>query len=868
MGYINQKTEPLVNVKLTDKGRSQLSLGKLTFTNFTLSDGEMVYTVPDAKQLNILRPADNQPASSYLIASEETNYVLPITSIVSHPHIQHAPAKERGFFTGATLNSDYMICGGYQVSYADINNVDNKVDVKVEGGVTVQTGVPTVGDLMLIKLPPPSYTGAALSAWFIDPEPIPFLWYQVVSISNDSAAGFTVEVDRKLPNMDTGATSMGYAYFYSKTIINDLDEEYPSAYWGEGLLDFTDTCTNGSHDVPIWNMNVVSVADIIGLDSTYYQGHNDALGVHYKGLYPYLLYITNDPKQDKIGVIHYTNNTVNNYYGEGFQIDSKNRFELIIPTLLWHKKQFGGAGFGNDIGYTFGTNSKSPVEKFIGTLRYFDLLDNEENNGKDNLTLVGKVFPDLKIAVIENEELITAMSLKSNRNWTLPKPVLLDMDAGRCTGSSATGIITKDEELHVTYALIDTESGLTGIHCEDYATIGTDKETADVLFQFPNDPTNPLYSEFPYFKRRSEGAGFTADEVWIILQKTPKGSRPNADSWKYFNANIYIGSNGCIPIVMSTTNDYQLFVESISLTITNQAQLTYNLTYSPIGDVIVSVQHAGDFGGQILNNTEYSQLANQIILVNGLTDGDTLQFSYLIGNAIVADTKRIDILVPSTIPTSGDIYRQSTQIYSDLPSTPDGDVYLFYNGLALNGSFYNVQAGGANGFRVLYNFVPTTGSRITMLYLTNLGGGGSPFQGEIQPIQINDLRVTLNDQTFVAQATQTYNLNNIITIPERGDILSNNEAPITFGDETFFFGNLNTHIKSTTYRTIININIMPNRFIKSNNPTFNENIHKVAFTELDIYDNEGNVVAVGKFSLPLQRKLNTDVQIINAIIDF
>jgi hypothetical protein len=146
--------------------------------------------------------------------------------------------------------------------------------------------------------------------------------------------------------------------------------------------------------------------------------------------------------------------------------------------------------------------------------------------------------------------------------------------------------------------------------------------------------------------------------------------------------------------------------------------------------------------------------------------------------------------------------------------------------------------------------------------LNNTGGGSVVVQTDYQPIQVNDLRVTLNDQTFAVQATDLYRLQDFIRIPTLSS------TGMTFGDETFFFGNLNTKIKSTTYKSIMNMTVLPNRYIKSNNPTFNENIHKVAFTEVDVYDDEGNVVAVGKFSQPLQRKLNSDVQIINAVIDF
>jgi len=46
-------------------------------------------------------------------------------------------------------------------------------------------------------------------------------------------------------------------------------------------------------------------------------------------------------------------------------------------------------------------------------LYYYDLADSQG-------FVVGKVFPDLKIFVIEDQELLFAMSYKSNRSWTLP----------------------------------------------------------------------------------------------------------------------------------------------------------------------------------------------------------------------------------------------------------------------------------------------------------------------------------------------------------------------------------------------------------------------------------------------------------------
>jgi len=276
MSYIIKKTEPLVNVKLTDKGREQLSTGQLKFANFTLSDGEMVYTNDNAAQINILRPVDNQPAAQYLIASEGDNYIIPITSIVSYPMIQNAAAEDRGFFTGSTLMVDYTLCGGYSVPFEYFGG-GTVIDVICAGDATTATTInpsgatPSIGSLMLIKTAKTGYTGS-ISVWDTDSSPLTYLWNQVVGITGTTSTGFSVEVDRTLPDMGvpipgTGVTCgdvTGYAYFYAENMIEDVfDESNPSAYWSSGLLDFTDTCSNGSHDVPIWNMNVILLLSTI-----------------------------------------------------------------------------------------------------------------------------------------------------------------------------------------------------------------------------------------------------------------------------------------------------------------------------------------------------------------------------------------------------------------------------------------------------------------------------------------------------------------------------------------------------------------------------------------------------------------------------
>ena len=48
---------------------------------------------------------------------------------------------------------------------------------------------------------------------------------------------------------------------------------------------------------------------------------------------------------------------------------------------------------------------------------YFDLIDTTSNQN-----IVGKIFPHKQAIVIDDEEILMALSMKSNRNWTLPAP--------------------------------------------------------------------------------------------------------------------------------------------------------------------------------------------------------------------------------------------------------------------------------------------------------------------------------------------------------------------------------------------------------------------------------------------------------------
>jgi hypothetical protein len=100
---------------------------------------------------------------------------------------------------------------------------------------------------------------------------------------------------------------------------------------------------------------------------------------------------------------------------------------------------------------------------------------------------VGKVFPDLKIIVIDDEELLAAMSYKSNRNWTLPAPKVSLITPNICglDNNSVEGILTGNTEyLYVTYRLSNDLGFTNSLHCNYYQNI-----------QGPNVSCNPISSQ-------------------------------------------------------------------------------------------------------------------------------------------------------------------------------------------------------------------------------------------------------------------------------------------------------------------------------------------------------------------------------------
>jgi hypothetical protein len=193
-------------------------------------------------------------------------------------------------------------------------------------------------------------------------------------------------------------------------------------------------------------------------------------------------------------------------------------------------------------------------------IRYFHLWDtNPDTNG--NLNRVGKVFPDQEIVVIDDEEIIAAMSYKANRNWTLTAPKLSLISPNTCnTGQDSEGILTNDtQRMWVSYRL-DSTGFTDSLHCNYYSVItgpgtGCTIDSQNVAVRFGN--------EFPFL---TEGAlsGYSANSFKVLCQLVSGTTQPSPSTWREIDftseisgtsVNGYLSVSGLTGTTFQITND-------------------------------------------------------------------------------------------------------------------------------------------------------------------------------------------------------------------------------------------------------------------------------------------------------------------------
>ena len=534
MSYIDKNSNIVVSARMTNYGRQLLSLGLLNFSTFRLGDSNIDYRTLgptyDITLENIIRAKAENPdlKTPILPTVNAVNTYVPVPTL--NPVILETliQAPKIGFFeynSGTTIQyTAYTdtICHTLQsdavINLAGITG-GTLISVSQSGTYGSNTYEPKIGDLMMVKMSNDELTTAQSQAVVELNTPVPYLWYQVQGVSGSLAANtLEVEIDRNFASFPSYAgPNYCWTTFYPLGTGTSKDTLFSDGGF------FSGGC--------VWNMNNVWSYPIPGVNSATHETFDQYGSETYIGSKEYfgytseieLTFTSNTACHivPSISIIHYTNkDTCDNQselkYGQKLYIDTTIPAspKLIMPTLMWHKN-FSAT----TIGQVFSGSGVIQYVTLSGnntTVYYYDAVDQYNNK-------VGRIYPELHMFTMDDQELVAAMSYKSNRNWTLPT---IETDLA----SSTDGIIDATENLYITYLLESTSGYTSGLHCQNTVCVNFENENCPptlkkaVEVQFPN-------GELPYMKV-SGGTGWYADKFYILAQRQPLGTYPDPTQWR------------------------------------------------------------------------------------------------------------------------------------------------------------------------------------------------------------------------------------------------------------------------------------------------------------------------------------------------
>lgn len=185
---------------------------------------------------------------------------------------------------------------------------------------------------------------------------------------------------------------------------------------------------------------------------------------------------------------------------------------------------------------------------------------------------------------------------------------------------------------------------------------------------------------------------------------------------------------------------------------------------------------------------------------------------------------------------------------------------------------YDGRGFSANYFKVLYQIVTGDNKPLSNAWkevsftsttlTTNINETIDPTILENQLPETNNQKLT----KVIDSGALTYVINDKLNVP-------NNVEPdkLQFGDERFFYGNIRTDIGATVYKTVFDIKVSANEFHYTTNPTrsIDETLGapEIRVSEVGIYDNERNLVFMGKLSEPI-KLINGNTVTIELSMDF
>lgn len=518
MSFILQEPYTFINVKLTNAGRRQLSLGNLTFSSYMFSDREVNYSIDRTLSYlptsnRILSPVDAQPG---LAASFDGTTATPLSAqfVSSAMQFSTAHTASYGFFSG--------IGGSYSAApysyFVDSTKVlgSDRLDFSANtngGDVITFAGAgdtPVVGDFVRIAWSSPQYAGQPVPYNGNIPEysatPLNYLFYRLVS---GGTVPNTYLIDRDIPEFNG---------FFSASSISTYGLFYPS----QSVETFYGSAT--TVDPQLWNMNIVRTSSTPGT-TLGISGYTSYGSLDYNGTKQYFGFSSDTPV---FGVIHYTNQFSGNTYAEAL-IEKSVRVD--IPYIMWWNTAGNNGQVMTQGVSLYDINGGTITDPVSGSF-YRNLSDGVGSTAR----VVGRVYHNLKTIIITDQELLTAMSYKADRNWTLPdfSVSLVSNPKFPLTTSQATGLCQSGYTYYVTYlcSSLPYSPGVSygfngGLHC------GYIHQIDGEVDNFGNTQylsINFAANSFPFLRNSSEmtgatysGTGWNCNQVQVLVNQQLSG---------------------------------------------------------------------------------------------------------------------------------------------------------------------------------------------------------------------------------------------------------------------------------------------------------------------------------------------------------
>ncbi len=541
MPFIQQEPFSFFNIKFTDHGRKAAAAGNLSFDKVIISDREIDYSVGRGNNYNIFNNRILDVVDYY-----------PDVDLKNYDGSSYFNTKqfnvttEKVTLTSSTSSNTvtYVSLGNKGLSYTDNSANFGTTNITFQAG----NYNPRVNDIVYV----PWVSPAGLVGYNFDvlPSGVTFMVNTYKIISAITLVDFIV--DRPIPNYTAGANPSLECQFYTDNFLENDIANFPQ------------------FDPQIWNLNIVRTNTIIGsnsIGSATVSGFTTYGSIEFNGAKHFFGF---DDKTPIVGFVHYTNKYSGNSYGEQF---IEGTFELNFPLVMWHHQK--DAYYNNDLDLPFSSYNSSGntlglyLSDYFGGTEYDPLVKSTFRYLRDgrgaHSFIVGKVYHKLKLVVITDQELLTALTYKSNRNYTYPdfevsltsEPKYPLYPSGSTQGAYAIGLVDEGYDYFVTY--LPEWSAYTAnfsygnspsVPCSYIKKItgSTDSNGLPqyLKLRFPNADS------FPYMRNRSGltsyDTGWNANTVQVLVNIQPSGFNYEVgtvpfNEWKRVS-NATLGGNG------------------------------------------------------------------------------------------------------------------------------------------------------------------------------------------------------------------------------------------------------------------------------------------------------------------------------------